>query len=50
MIVTQKVTTLAFQLHDGKSDLNAYSTLIFTMLELGIVQKMLISFLFFRPV
>lgn len=39
MIVTQKVTTLAFQLHDGKANLNAFNTLTFTMLELGLVQK-----------
>lgn len=47
MIVTQKVTTLAFQLHDGKADPNAFSTPTLTLFALRIVQIMLTYFFFF---
>lgn len=37
MMVTQKVTTLAFQLHDGKADLKEFSALTFATFELRMI-------------
>lgn len=46
MIVTQKVTTLAFQLHDGNADLDAFSTFTIYIVEILLKKKADIIFIF----